>query len=228
MPEEKQQQCLVYASITHLHFKSGMFATSEILLFPSSNSGLPLRKVAGKEVGEKKQPKQTSHVDILARSSWQSLPPNPLPMMQNQSFAVLFRRLARLCIPPPVPAGCLKRLMGCMEGTASGHLKRATCTPLLPQKHGLSHPAFPPPPRLTCHFRYPPGRITFPQRKTHLVLLSFLQNTMHGEELHPLPPGRGRAMPRASCSRCAGPWVLPASLVITKCQPRAGKHRLHS
>lgn len=57
MPEEKQQQSLVYASIAHLHFKSSMFATSEILLFPSSNSGLPLRKVAGKEVEEEK-PKQ--------------------------------------------------------------------------------------------------------------------------------------------------------------------------
>lgn len=99
MPEEKQQQCLVYASITHLHFKSSMFATSEIFLFPSSNSGLPLRKVAGKEVEEEK-PKQTLHVDILARSSWQSLPPYPLLTMQNQSSPILFRTLARLCTPP--------------------------------------------------------------------------------------------------------------------------------
>lgn len=58
MPTEKQQQCLVYASITHLHFKSGMFATSQVFLFPSSNSGLPLKKVADKEVEEEK-PKQT-------------------------------------------------------------------------------------------------------------------------------------------------------------------------
>jgi len=58
VPKEKQQQCLVYASTTHLHFKSSMFATSEISLFPPSNSGLPLRKAAGKEVEEEK-PKQT-------------------------------------------------------------------------------------------------------------------------------------------------------------------------
>lgn len=50
----KATQSLVYASIAHLHFKSSMLATSEILLFPSSNSGLPLRKAAGKEVEEEK------------------------------------------------------------------------------------------------------------------------------------------------------------------------------
>lgn len=156
----------------------------------------------------------------MARSSWQSLPPYPLPTMQNQSFPILLRTLARLWAPPsPAPDGSPDRLTVCAEDTASGQFGRVTSTPVLSQKHALSQPAYPPAPRLTCQFR-----ITFPPRKTRLILLSFLQNTMHREELHLLSLGLGRAVPGASYST-AGPWVPTAPLVIPKCLPRAGKHR---
>lgn len=165
---------------------------------------------------------------ILARSKWQSLLPSLLLMMQNQFFPIVFRTLTELCTPPsPVPEGCTESLVDCMEGTASGHLKRAISTPHLPQKHRLSHPSVPPPLQLTCQFRYPAGSITFPPRKICLVLLSYLQNTMHREELHLLPPWPGKSHATASCSG-AGLQLLPAPLVIIMCQSQAGKHQLRS
>lgn len=84
VPEEKQQQCLVYTCITHLHFKSSMFATAKIFLFPPSNSPLPLRnKVGGKEVEEKKS-QQIQNMSILVRSRWRRISPYPLLTAQNQ------------------------------------------------------------------------------------------------------------------------------------------------
>lgn len=86
VPEEKQQQCLVYTCITHLHFKSSMFATAEIFLLPSSNSALPLRKSGRQRSGRKKKPNRLNQdMGILIRSRWQRLPPYPLLTMQNQS-----------------------------------------------------------------------------------------------------------------------------------------------
>lgn len=68
-PGEKQHWCLVYASIRHLHYKCSMFATSKILLLPLSNSELPLRNMAGKQVGEEK-PTRTENVCFLAGFGW--------------------------------------------------------------------------------------------------------------------------------------------------------------
>lgn len=137
VPEEKQQQCLVYTCITHLHFKSSMFATAEIFLLPSSNSALPLRKSGRQRSGRKKNPTDLTKIWV----SWYGL--------GGRGF---FPTLSWQCRISPVqdvgqtvysPSSCTAHLMDSMKDMAFGHRERSTSTPRLPHNHQLFLPSIP-------------------------------------------------------------------------------------
>lgn len=103
---------------------------------------------------------------ILVRSRWQRLPPYPLLTMQNNAVQAIGQNLY-------FPSSCTEHLMDCMKDMAFGHWERSTSTPLFPQEHQLLLPSIRP---LTSQFRFPPGRITFPLRKTSSAFLSAQYN----------------------------------------------------
>lgn len=142
-----------------------MFATAEIFLLPSSNSALPLRKSGRQRSGRKKNPNRLN----LWVSWWGLGGRGFLPTSPDNEKSVLFRLLARIC-SPPAPAPSISWIAWRTQPLGT---ETSTPTPLFPQEHQLLLPSIPP---LTSQFRYSPGRITFPQRKTSFAFLSAQYN----------------------------------------------------